>query len=338
MTDRPPRLGFTIPFDGLPLRRHQDILRQAEMAGFTDAWTSEVDGLDGFTPLALAALATERLRLGVAIAGAFTRGPALLAMTAAGLAELAPGRFCLGLGTSSGVIVEQWNSLRFERPLARLADVVTVVREALRGEKVEKELATIAVRGFRLSRPVHSEVPIFLAALRPRALHLAGAVGDGVILNWLAARDVPKALAEVDRGAAERKWAGTVEPACRVFVCPGEEEAAERVARRTIAAYLTVPVYATFHRWLGRGPALEPMMAAWRDGRRREATALLPDEVVRELVLTGTPKEVRAGLEAYRAAGVRTIILQLIPTASESEARAQQCVEALWALAPSSGE
>src|SRR3990172_1132733 len=99
------RWGLTIPLDGVPLSAHREVLQEAEALGYTDVWSAEVDGSDAFTPLALAAAWTERLRLGTAIANVFTRGPALLAQTVAALAEAAPGRFCLGIGARSPALV-----------------------------------------------------------------------------------------------------------------------------------------------------------------------------------------------------------------------------------------
>ncbi|MHB1925494.1 MAG: LLM class flavin-dependent oxidoreductase, partial [Acidimicrobiales bacterium] len=104
-----PRYGMTIPFDHVPLHEHRPYLEELVDLGYTDVWSSEANGTDGFTPLAMAAAWTPALRLGVAIIPAFTRGPAIMAQSAAAMAEAAPGRFALGIGTSSNVIVERWN-------------------------------------------------------------------------------------------------------------------------------------------------------------------------------------------------------------------------------------
>src|SRR3990172_9816427 len=117
------RWGFTFPLEGVPLPAHREVLLEAERLGYTDAWTFEMNGTDAFVPLALAAAWTERLRLGTAIANIFTRTPALLAMEAAALSEGAPGRFCLGLGTSSPAIVENWNGVPLRRPLRRMREM-----------------------------------------------------------------------------------------------------------------------------------------------------------------------------------------------------------------------
>src|SRR3990172_3513981 len=177
------RWGLTFPLDGVPLPAHRELLPEAEQLGYTDAWTAEVDGLDAFTPVALAATWTEQLRLGTAIANVFTRGPALLAQTAAGPAEAAPGRFCLGIGASSPAIVESWNGIELRRPLERVRETVAFLRAVLAGERAASE--TLGVRGFRLARRVPAAPPIFVAALRERMVALAGSVADGGVIKWV---------------------------------------------------------------------------------------------------------------------------------------------------------
>lgn len=300
---------MTVPLSGVPLAEHATVYATLADAGFTDVWSSEVAGSDAFTPLTLAAAWEPRLRLGTAIAPVFTRGPGLLAMSAAALAEAAPGRFQLGIGASSPVVVGDWNAVDFDEPFARSRDVLRFLRAALAGDLVDGEFETFAVRRFRLERPIATPPPIMLAALRPGMLRLAAAEADGVILNWLAARDVPTVLAETrDAGPG-------FEVAARIFVCPTSDVAhARRAARRLIAAYLTVPAYAAFHRWLGREPALGQMWDRWAAGDRKGALAAIPDAVVDELVVHGTPDECRAKVQAYADAGVTVPVMALIGT------------------------
>ncbi len=125
------RYGITVPFDDVPLPEHGAWYRRLEELGYSDVWTGEANGADGFTPLALAAAASERLRLGTAVVPVYTRGPGLLAMQAATMAELAPGRFALGVGSSSDVIVERWNATPFLEPYKRVRDTVRFLRAAL---------------------------------------------------------------------------------------------------------------------------------------------------------------------------------------------------------------
>jgi probable F420-dependent oxidoreductase len=303
------RWGMTVPLGGIPLSDHAAVYAALADAGFTDAWSSEVNGSDAFTPLTLAGVWEPRLQLGTAITPVFTRGPGLLAMTAAALAETAPGRFRLGIGASSPVVVGDWNAADFERPFARSRDMLRFLRPALAGATIDQEYDTFAVRRFRLERPPATPPAILLAALRPGMLRLAAAEADGVILNWLAAGDVPTALAET-------KAAGPgFEVVARIFVCPTADAGYARTAgRRMIAAYLSVPAYAEFHKWLGRGPALGDMWAAWAAGDRKGALAAIPDEVVDDLVVHGAPAECRAKIQAYADAGVAVPVQALVPT------------------------
>ena len=297
--------GMTVPFDGVPLSDHRVWYEELVDLGYRDVWSMESDGTDGFTPLALAAAWAPTLRVGTAIVPAFTRGPALLAQSVAALAEAAPGRFSFGVGTSSDVIVERWNGLRFEAPFQRTRDVVRFLRQALTGQRVDATYDTFSVKGFRLGRPPQVLPPILVAALRPGMLRLAGSEGDGAIINWLSAADVAKVAPEVGPGK---------EIVARIFVCPSEDaEAVRAVGRRLIATYLNVPVYAAFHEWLGRGPLLADMWAAWKAGDRKAAVAAIPDEVVDDLVLHGSAAEVRAQVQRYLDNGVTNPALALVP-------------------------
>ena len=194
---------------------------------------------------------------------------------------------------------------------------------------MSKEGETLNVQGFRLARLRNDRFPIFVAALRERMLRLAGGVADGVLLNWLSAEDIPQAAAEVQRGRAAAGRDDPVEIACRVFVFPGDSERAEHAARRFIGAYQTVPVYWKYQEWLGRGEALGPMKEAWADRRRQEATELIPEDVVRDLVIFGDAEAQRRGVEKYFEHGVDTVILHFLPTADEPEERAEQVMSAI---------
>lgn len=297
--------GITIPFDDVALADHREWFEELVSLGYTDVWSSEADGTDAFTPLTLAAAWTPTLRLGTAIVPAYTRGPALMAQSVAALAEAAPGRFAFGVGTSSNVIVESWNGLEFAEPYKRTRDTVRFLKAALTGDRIDEQYDTFRVRGFRLARPPAVQPAILVAALRPGMLRLAGREADGAIINWLAADDVARVVPEIGPGK---------EVVARIFVCPSEDaDTVRRLARRAIAAYLNVPVYAAFHEWLGRGPLLEGMWQAWRAGDRKAALAAIPDEVVDALVLHGSPAQVRAGVQRYVDAGVTTPALALLP-------------------------
>src|SRR5215831_9818745 len=190
-----PRWGLTLPLQSMPLHEQRDIVAGLPDLGYTDAWSAEVNGSDAFTPLALAAQWAGELRLGTAIVPVYTRGPGLLAMSGATLAGLAPGRFVLGIGTSSPVVVQQWNAVEFARPYQRARDMLRFLRQALAGEKVTQEYETFRVDGFRLDPAPETPPRLALAALRPQMIKLAAAEADAAITNWLAPGDVPQVRA-----------------------------------------------------------------------------------------------------------------------------------------------
>jgi probable F420-dependent oxidoreductase len=301
------RYGITLPLPGLPLAGQRDLIREIGDLGYTDLWSAEADGADAFTPLALASEWAPGLRLGTAIVPAFTRGPGLIAQSAATLASVSGGRFVLGLGTSSDVIVERWNGIPFDKPYQRVRDTVRCVKALLAGEKVTEEYETFTVRGMRLAEPPDGPVPVMVAALRPGMLGLAGREADGAIINWLGAADVRTVAPYV------RKADRTREIVARIFVCPTEDaERARAIGRRMITAYLNVPVYAAFHQWLGRGEVLAEMWDAWRAGDQQAALDAVPDSLVDELLVHGSPGACRDHVEAYREAGVTTPVLMLV--------------------------
>jgi probable F420-dependent oxidoreductase len=302
------RWGITLPLTGVPVLQHRALVAELAELGYTDVWSAETTGTDAFTPLALAAQWSETIRLGTAIAPVYTRGPALLAMSAATAAEVSGGRFVLGIGSSSPVIVDRWNAVEFTEPFKRTRDTLRFLKAALAGEKVDEQYSTFTVRGFRLERVPERPVPIMLAALRPGMLRLAAKEADGAITNWLGVGDVAKVRAEL----------GQAELAARIFVCPTEDvDAARALGRMLISSYLTVPAYAAFHDWLGRGELLAPMHEAWAAGDRKAANRLVPDSVVDDLVVHGSVSQCRARVAEYAANGVDTPIIALLPTGAD---------------------
>jgi probable F420-dependent oxidoreductase len=289
------RLGMTIPFSGVPLHDLAPLVGRVEDAGYDSVWSAESTDFDGFTPLVIASEHTERIRLVTGIVNVFTRGPALLAQTAAALADASNGRFVLGLGASSDVIVERWNAIPFRRPLARVEETVAYLRTVLAGER--------GPGGFRLPAPPAQPVPIVLAALRDRMLRLAARVADGAFTNFL-----PLARAEQ---VVEAFGAPDKELACRFFSIHGASDEALVTAKRIFVAYATVPVYTEFFRWLGYADELEPVVDAWNRGDRKTAVANAPEHLVREIFLLGPVEAQRERLAEFERAGVSTAVLAL---------------------------
>jgi probable F420-dependent oxidoreductase len=299
------RWGLTVPLSGPPLAAQKDLVASLPGLGYTDVWTGELNGIDGFTPLVLASQWAPQLRLGTAIVGVYTRAPVSLALQAGTLAALAPGRFVMGIGTSSQLAVEQWNGIAFAQPYQRSRDMLRFLREALAGGKVTREYETFSVQGFRLDPAPEVPPALALAALRPGMLRLAAAEAGIAITNWIAPKDVPKV----------REASGPdCELVARIFVCPTSDTGTARlIGRRMIAAYLTVPVYAAFHQWLGRGDIIAPMLTAWNSGDRKGALEAIPDALVDELVIHGPAQECRERVAEYQAAGLDTPVIAIVP-------------------------
>lgn len=294
------RWGLTLPLPGLSLAAHEDLVKRAEAVGYTDFWSGETNGPDGFTPLALSAAWTERARLGTGIVGVFQRGPALLAQEAAALASASDGRFVLGIGSSSDRIVEGWNGIPFERPLSKVRETLDFLDAALAGERTES--------GFKLETAPAQPIPVVLAALRGKMLELAVERAAGAFTNFLPLGGLPKVTAQLE-GAPDG-----FELLCRFFCLPGEREAVEPLARFMFSSYITVPVYNAFYRWLGYGDQIEAMTSAWQEGDRQGAAAAVPWELIEEMFIFGSPEEMKERIGAFVAGGVTLPILTPITT------------------------
>ncbi|HEV3129048.1 MAG TPA: LLM class flavin-dependent oxidoreductase [Solirubrobacteraceae bacterium] len=302
------RWALTVPFAGIPLSEHPALYRQAEAAGYDDLWSGETaNGTDGFTPLTLALGVTERVRLATGVINPFTRGPGVLAQSAAAVQEASQGRFVLGLGASSNVIVERFNELRFERPLAKMRWAIDSLRPVL------SVPAERGIGGLRLERPVTHPVPIVLAALRPRMLALAAELADGAFTNFLPLSGLEQVVTALRAGEQEAAVEeGSTELVCRFFLLPMPEAEAINLARLMFAAYGSVPVYANFFRWLGWAQQLDPMVEAYESGDRQRAAELAPVELMREIFLFGSPEQIKQRLEQFVAGGITTCVLTLM--------------------------
>ena len=282
------------------------------MLGYTDGWSFEINVFDAFSPLAAAAAVTERMRLGCAIAPVFFRPAGLLAMHAATLGELAPGRFVLGVGSSTPVVVEQWMGIPFSRPVARTRQTVEAVRALLAGERVG---------GMRLARPPAVPVPIWMAALGDRMRAAAAEVADGLCFFMVGAR-------------LTRELTPGMDSMCRITVVPGSGEAERTLARRLVTGYAIVPFYARVMERQGFGEEIRAIGERWAAGDRVGAVAQVSDAMLAELVLLGSPDDIGAGLERYWEAGLGCPVLAVAPATSDPAARRAEFERLLEALAP----
>jgi probable F420-dependent oxidoreductase len=294
------RWGLTLPLPGLSLSQHGEFVRLAEASGYTDLWSGETNGADGFTPLTMAGAMTEKVRLGTGVVGVMTRGRALLAQEAAGVADATNGRFVLGIGASSDRIVEGWNGLAFEKPLTKISETVDYLRTVLAGERGEG--------GFKLERAPEQPVPIVLAALRGKMLELAVEKADGAFTNFLPLAGLPQVTAQLEQAP------DGFELLCRFFCLEGEREQVEPLARFMFSSYITVPVYEAFYRWLGYGDQIDPMCEAWQAGDRGKAAEEAPWELISDAFMFGDAASIRDRLDAFVEGGITCPVITPITT------------------------
>jgi probable F420-dependent oxidoreductase len=294
------RWGLTLPLPNVPLAGLAEHVRRAEASGYTDIWSGETNGPDGFTPLALASAWTDRVRLGTGVVGVMTRGRALLAQEAAAISDASGGRFALGIGASSDRIVEGWNAMPFDRPLTRVSQTIDFLRVALSGERADG--------GFKLQPKPEHEIPIIVAALRGKMLALAVEKGDGAMTNFVPLGGLPRVVAGLE-GAPDG-----FELLCRFFCLEGEREQVEPIARFMFSSYITVPVYEAFYRWLGHGELIDPMVEAWAAKDRRRAAELAPWELIEDAFVFGSPEQMMERLGAFVAGGITLPVVTPIAT------------------------
>jgi probable F420-dependent oxidoreductase len=294
------RWGLTVPLTGIGLPENEDLYKRAEAAGYTDIWSGETNGPDGFSPLTLGAAWTERVRLGTGVVGVMQRGRALLAQEAAALADASGGRFALGIGASSDRIIEGWNGMPFEKPLSKMSETIDFLRTALSGERADG--------GFKLERAPAERVPIIVAALRGKMLRLAVEKGDGAFTNFLPLAGLPQVAGQLE-GAPDG-----FELLCRFFCIPGERDQVEPLARFMFSSYITVPVYENFYRWLGYGEKIDAMVEAWAAKDRQKAAAEAPWDLIEEMFIFGSPEQMRERLEAFVAGGITLPVITPITT------------------------
>jgi probable F420-dependent oxidoreductase len=299
------QLAVSLPMAGVPLPDSVAIVREATQWGYSAAWASEVAGPDFATLLGAVSVATD-VDLGVAVVPVQTRSPWLLAATASSLSHLSGGRFSLGLGTSSEVIVSKWSGIPFERPLARLRETVEVVRAMLGGERVSVDGEFFSTSGYRIFAPPPAPVPIIVGALNERSLRQAGAIGDGLALNQVAAEDVAGMLDQWRAGAEEAGRSVEGQPVVDRLFCLVTDQAAEarEFLRSFFAPYVATTVYNKFYRAHGFEEEADAVVAAMKSGDRAAAAAAVSDRLLDAVTAVGDADAVAARVQAYVDAGV----------------------------------
>ncbi len=304
--------AVTIPAPFHDARACVELARRAEQEwGYRALWLAETNGPDSFTLAGALAQATHEATIGTAIVPVYNRSPAVLAMSAGTLAQLSDDRFVLGLGSSSHAIIGDWNGIPFERPLTHVRESVAVVRQALAGEKTDYQGRVFRSKGLRLGSLPARPLPIYLAALRERMLHLAGEIGDGLIVNLFPRSALPRMLDAYQAGArsAGRDATGH-EVVCRFQVAVTDDVAAARhVFRAVFSGYFAAPVYNAYLAWCGFEDEAKAIAEAFARRDRGAAAAALTDDVVDRIAILGSAEACREQVAAFVEAGVTTPVV-----------------------------
>jgi probable F420-dependent oxidoreductase len=321
-----PPLALSLPLTGVDARAAIDVAREAEQRGFGAVWNSEVQGPDAFSTLGALAVATD-LELGVAVVPAQTRTAMVLGMTAVSLAELTGGRFTLGVGSSSEVIVQGWAGQRFDKPLTAVRETVEALRPVLSGTRSTHEGEIVSIGGYKPHTvPPGGRVPLVLGALNPRSCRTVGELEvDGVCLNQLAPHHVPQVIEQVAEGAGGR-LPDDYRVIARLFCAVTDDVPATRqVVKSVFAPYIATTVYNKFYRWMGYEQEAQAVLDA--AGDRGAMAAAVSDRIVDELFCLGTAGEVAAKVAAYVDAGVTVPVIQPLALGRE------QAEATLWSVA-----
>ena len=298
---------------------------EAEKLGVDTVWTAEAWGQDAIAPLAYLAAKTERIKLGTGILQISARTPSMTAMTALTLATISNDRFILGLGASGPQVVEGLQGRPFKAPLTRMRETIEIIKLAFAGEKLAYDgiyhqlpLPGGEGKALRLAQPSNDNIPIYLATLGPKTLEYTGAVADG----WLGTSFTPEhadAHLEHIRRGAEAAGRSLLDIDIQVggTVAFGDDlDALVEPLKPGVAFTLgamgspkTNFYNAAFRRGGWEDVATE-VQQLWVDGKREEATAKVPGEMVRQANLLGDEATVRSRVQAYKDAGVTTLRVQ----------------------------
>ena len=300
----------------VPVTEFPAIAREAEARGYRTAWVGEASGAEAIVLSTLIATHTETLKIANGVIPVQTRTPIVYGQAAATLAHLAPGRFALGLGLSSEIIVGQWHGLPFTPSVQQMREAVQIIRMTAAGERVNFEGRFYRLKNFRLAIPAPSPAPrIYLAALGPRMCELAGEVADGVLLNWIPPAAVPASLRHVEAGATRAgRSLADLDVAVYVRTCVTDErEPVRETLARDITGYAIVNAYARFFADSGFGEEVEAVNTAWKAGDRTGAVKAISERVLDGLGAVGSADFCHEQLDAFARTGATPVVLPFAP-------------------------
>ncbi len=322
------RLGLALGYVvGADVRSYVDLAVEADRLGYSVVWVAEAYGSDAPTVLSFVASRTERIGIGAGVMQIPARTPAMTAMTAATLDLLSAGRFRLGLGVSGPQVSEGWHGVRFERPLARTREYVDVVRRALRRETVRASgeffplpLPDGPGKPLKLTvHPVRRDIPVYLAAIGPKNLELAGEIADGWLAIFLSPESAGAALASIETGRSRsHRAASPFDVAATVPVSIGDDlESCAEPVRSYAALYLggmgsrDQNFYNQLACRMGFEAEARLVQDLYLDRRYAEAAAAVPLDFIDQTSLLGPLERIAGRMQAFADAGVTTLNVSL---------------------------
>lgn len=292
--------------------------------GYNEIWLAEVNTGDSYALAGALSQALPGVRIGVGVAPLMTRTPFIHAMAGATLHELTDGNFALGLGVSSENIVRDWGGQPYDKPLARMRDYLTVLRGALAGEKVNYEGETLSARKLRLGNKLEGKVPIYVGALNPGMLRLAGALADGVVLNMVPESALPQVLGEVRKGAEEAgRDPADLEVVARLHVhlCDNLDEGRAMI-KMGFGPYAATAGYNRFFRWAGMEEEARGVLDAFSKGDRAGVAAAMTERLCDAIGVVGPEDHVKGRIRAYAEAGVDVCVINPVSPGLELQRKA----------------
>lgn len=300
--------------NGLPLDLLRKYSRAADERGFDSIWFPEISFTDGFTPTTVAAIETRRARLGTGVVGPWSRSPMVMALTAATLGTLSNGRMILGLGTQARPYVTEWHGRTYERPIRAMREYITILKRVMSGELVTFDGEIFRIRNFQLTFPPAQPVPIYMAAIGPQMIELAGEIADGVTGAFWSVeyvRDVvmPRLKAGARKsGRSLDNFAVTVNLPTLVSNDGAAFDQHKGMVMQFATAHQSSPFYSESIRAAGFGDAQEEVNSAVERQDFKAAFAAISPAMVDAMTLTGTADHVRARVAAYEAVGIDSVL------------------------------
>ncbi len=307
----------------MPIGEFPAIAREAEARGYRTAWVGEGSGTEAIVLSTLIATHTSTLRIANGVIPVQTRTPIVYGQAAATLAHLSNGRFALGLGLSSEIIVGQWHGLPFTPSVHQMREAVQIIRMAAAGERVNFEGRFYRLKNFRLAIPAPMPPPrIYLAALGPRMCALAGEVADGVLLNWIPPSAVPASLSHVEAGAKRAgRSVADVDVAVYVRTCVTDDrEPVRETLARDITGYAIVDAYGRFFAECGFAEEVLAVNTAWKAGDRTRAVKEISERVLDGLGVVGPAEFCREQIGAFARTGVTPVVVPFAPPGAAARA------------------